>query len=106
MRITKDNIDQLKHGDIVYMPFSFKVPERYMYIGLQDDGYYYFINKDGNTSIRIFKNNFSSNWNVETNGLYSTYEECCEKMRELCIDTIEHFNSHQLKNNPIILKNT
>jgi hypothetical protein len=99
MRITKDNIDILKHGDILYMPFSFKVPEKYTYVGIIDK-YYTFVSSH-NDNIKIFKDNFDFNWNVRINGLYSTYEECCEKMRELCINTIEHFNSHQLKNNPI-----
>jgi hypothetical protein len=101
MKITKDNIDTLENGDVVYMPFSFKVPEKYIYAGLHDNGYHYFINKRSTKAIKIFKDNFESNWDVNINGLYSTYAECCEKMRELCINTIEHFNSHQLKNNPI-----
>lgn len=100
MKLTKENIDTLKQGDIFYMPFSFKVPEKYIYVGLHLDGYHYFVSQN-KTSIRIFKDNFDFDWSVKTNGLYSTYEECCEKMRELCVDTIKHFNSHQLKNNPI-----
>lgn len=101
MKITKDNINTLKHGDIVYMPFSFKVPEKYIYVCFNNNGYYYFIKGGGTEVIRIFKDNFEYSWEVSINGLYSTYEECCEKMRELCINTIKHFNSHQLKNNPI-----
>jgi len=35
--------------------------------------------------------------------LFTTYDECCVRMREQCLDTIDHFNAHQLKKNPIVV---
>jgi len=72
MKITKDNIGTLKHGDIVYMPFSFKVPEKYIYVCFNNNGYYYFIKGGGTEVIKIFKDNFEYSWEVSINGLSST----------------------------------
>lgn len=98
MKLTEENIIDISVGDIFYMPESFKMPMKFIFVGVWE-GRYRFISEY--QVLSIYKENFDFNANVRINGLYSTYEECCVRMRELCLETIDHYNKHQLKNNPI-----
>lgn len=101
MKLTEDNLEDIAYGDVLYMPQSFRTPKRFIFV-YKADNYYTFASES--EVLRIYANNFNYNNSVRINGLYTTYEECCEAMRELCLDTIEHFNKHQLQNNPIVVK--
>lgn len=101
MKLTPEELDFISASQTFWMPFSFKGPEKFIYIGYFYD-YHRFINDE--RALKVNYKSFNNNNELRINGLYSTYEECCEKMRELCLDTISHFNSHQLKNNPIIVQ--
>ena len=102
MKLTEHNLEDIAYGDVFYMPQSFKTPKRFTLVYVMDD-YYTFASES--EVLRIYAKNFNFNNSVRVNGLYTTYEECCEAMRELCLHTIEHFNNQQLHNNPILIKN-
>lgn len=101
MKLTEDNIDDFVYGDVLYMPQSFKTPKKFIFVH-ETDYLYTFVSET--EVLKINANNFNANNSVRINGLYTTYEECCEAMRKLCLHTIEHFNNHQLQNNPIVVK--
>lgn len=101
MKITKDNIGELPIGQKIYIARSFNMQENMIYVGKFEHHYFMC---DNHKTISIYINNPDSCYELKSGNMYTSYEECCEKMRELCIESIDHFNRHQLKNNPIIIE--
>ena len=104
MQITNENIGSLEVGQKVFRANTgFKIPDNLTYVGKHkiafNLNYHCFINT--NTSIVICDVPYAIS-GIE-HYLFTTYEESCEKMRELSLAKIEHYNNHQFKNNKIIV---
>lgn len=109
MKVTKDNIASLEIGQEIFVAKAFDIPERYTYMGklksrFTGDYSFQYVFTDGNKCFDVYSNNPDSDYRIKAGNVFTTYEECCEKMRENCLNTIEHFNKHQLKRNPIIIE--
>lgn len=108
MLVTLESIKILKIGDEVFVAKSFQIPDRFTYMGIVDSSlskHYIFADGYNPKVLSLCVDCKNPGQNAFTFGyVFTTYEECCEKMREICINTIEHFNKHQLKNNPIKYK--
>ena len=115
MMITKDNLKDLKIGQRVYEAhWGFKMIDRTIYLGI------YNISPEGSDWKKhlFFNDKNSFSFTAELGGkskaqlpeklrmdlLYTTYEEACIKSRELALNCIDHYNTHDFKNNPIIIK--
>lgn len=117
MLVTKDNINELKVGQTVYAAHhGFKMIKRYIYLGIHN------FSEANNWFKHVFYSHmtggidFSSNLNevkesdlpesLRWKMLYTTYEEACERSREGALHLIQHYNTHDFKNNPIkVLEN-
>jgi hypothetical protein len=103
MLVTAQNIKQLDKDTLVWVVNGFTIPERYSFIGVgSSTGYYIFITD--NKLLKVFVNNPDSNNEIHSGRMFTDYDEAIVKMREQCLNTIDHYNKHQLKNNPIIVK--
>jgi len=106
MKVTKDNITSLKINDKIYIARSFNTQLVLEYIGNTHSSFLkdHMIFSNGLDFKGISLNNPNYDWDLKNGQIFTTLEECYEKMRELCLDTIDHYNSHQLKDNPIIVQ--
>lgn len=103
MLITKENIKELQKEQEIYVLIGwFQIPRKGMFLG--KFGVNYLFSFDSVT-ITIYENNIENNDYIRMKQLYTTYESVCIGFREKCIDAINHYNSHQLKNNPINVNN-
>ncbi len=104
MVVTKENISTLELHQQVWVPKSFRIPERYVYLGLISTAlgsYHVFTEPTGGEGFGILSTHPEGDDDLRNGNIFTTYEECCEKLRVQCLNTIDHFNRHQLKNNPI-----
>ena len=105
MQLTPQNLESLTIGQEIFVPKAFRIQERYTYMGIAKErlrGEYYIFSETNGNGFSIFKKYPETNQNLQS-CIYNTYEESCVRMRELCLDIIDHFNKHQLKDNPIIV---
>jgi hypothetical protein len=106
MKLTKDNLHELVQGQRIWVAKSFEMPDYYTYVGLiesrvsKDYSHHIFANESGEC-ISIYQKHPDNDYRLRAGNIFTTYEECVEKMRINCLQTIDHFNRHQLKNNPI-----
>lgn len=104
MKIDAKNFYELSIGQTIWLAYSFQIPDGFQYVGdlLDRDGEiaYKVFSRTGK-QLTIYSKNPESCHELKAGFLFTTYEECCECMRDLCLQTIDHFNKHQLKGNPI-----
>lgn len=98
MILKKENISSLPVGIEIWMAYSFKIPDKFIFIGMC--GKAMVLAQEYGPCISIHPEN---NNDVRDGNMSTSYEECCVRMRERCLQTIDHFNNHQLKNNPILV---
>jgi|TARA_R110000851_G_scaffold14323_4_gene48543 hypothetical protein len=120
MLITKDNLKDLKIGQQVYEAYwGFKMIKRTIYVGIHDTlpplddtsepGWlqHCFFDKSNSFTISINLNKSDQRHlpeKIRNKVLFTEYEEACVKSRELALECIVHYNSHDFKNNPITIK--
>lgn len=115
MLITKDNLKDLKIGQQVYIAhWGFKMIKKPIYLGVHNilPNSKVVVNKhvfyEGSDSFDITLNlDGCKEWNlpkqIRGNIMWTNYEEACERSRELALECIDHYNTHDFKNNPIIV---
>ena len=99
MRLTKDNLEELIVGQKVWIARNTRLPERIIYVGIFED---YHLFGGGSEPYKIYIDNSPQ---YPLSQASTSYEECCIIMRELFIDLIGHYNTHQFKDNPININN-
>lgn len=101
MKLTKDNIAEIEVGTEVWIANNYSSTTKYQYMGMHDKGlgpYRIFSESNGN-GISLLKAHEESK--LSETPMFTTYEEACIQMRKQCINLMDHWNKHQLKDNPI-----
>lgn len=115
MLVTKDNLKDLKVGQIIYQAHhGFRMLQRYIYLGVHNFSevnnwhkHVFYSHSNGGIDFQSDLSEVKDNnlpeclrWKM----LYTTYEEACERSREGALHLIDHYNTHDFKHNPIIIK--
>lgn len=102
MQINEKNIKDLKPEQIVWcLRGWFEIPRKGLFLGKFGVNYLFSVDEK---VIKIYEERISENDYIKFKYLHTTYESVCEQFRIDCLNAIEHYNSHQLKNNPIVVK--
>jgi len=114
MKITRDNINDLEIGQQIFEAhWGFRMIGKTIYLGVHEtcpiikSKKHIFFNNSNSFSIYADMKNVSRSGlheKIRDEALYTTYEEACTKSREWALACIDHYNSHDFKENPIIVK--
>lgn len=103
MKLTIENIFTLELNQNVWIAKGFDIPDKFQFVGklIDSDNWKYMILANSRKLISVYINNPKSCYELVNGTMFTTYEEACIEMKKMCLNTIDHYNKHQLKNNPI-----
>lgn len=100
MYLNKRIIETFKTGQIVWYVDMIGIPYKLTFVGIIDK---YYVFTDGSKSIKLLVTHVDVNETIQRKQLATTYEDVCQTLKWYLLNQVDHYNKHQLKDNPIVL---